>query len=82
MSYPRSSERNRRLRKLSKATERSCRGGAYYDTDRRRYVRYYLSKTGYARYLRKQANRKVRRSTDLHSGNHYRKKFDYWWSLF
>lgn len=34
------------------------------------------------KYLKKQSNRKVRRSGDIYGkGNGYRKEFDYWWNL-
>lgn len=80
MSHQRAVERNRRLQKLSRKTKHCYRGGAFYDDDKQRYVRVYLSKSGYARWIRKRAQRKVRRS-DVHSHNHYRKVYDYWWEL-
>lgn len=84
MDYRGSQERNRRLKKLCDETKYSSRGaGAYYDEDKKRYIRYSPCRnSGYAKYLRKVANRKVRRSKDCLKHGSYRKVYDYWWELF
>ena len=85
MSHRRSRERNRRLKRLYYKTKNSCRGGAYYDTGKKRYIKYYISnKSGNSKMLRKLTNKKIR-NMDLETklkGNQYRKTFDYWWTLF
>lgn len=84
MSYRRSRERNRRLRKLYRKTRFSYGRGAWFDNDKNRIIRYYPStSTGYTKYLRRLANRRVRRTKDLpRKGNYYKKLYDYWWELF
>lgn len=82
MGYQRSKEQKRRLKKLRHATQGSCIAGAYYDKDKNRYIRYYpRNGSSYPRYLRKLANRKVRRSGGIPMYGAYRKVYDYWWEL-
>lgn len=84
MGYKQSKERNRRLKKLYESTKHSYGRGAYYDTKKKRFIRYTARrKSAYPRFLRKKANRTVRRNKS-ESMNHgsYRKQFDYWWELF
>ena len=82
MSYKRSKESKRRLKKLYKKTKTKLAGGVYYDTEKKRYIRYSASEFGNAKKLRTRANRKVRHMTDIQSGSGYKKAFDYWWTLF
>ena len=71
MGYRRSKERNRRLKKLYDETKNWYGAGAYYDEDKKRYIRYSPCKnSGYTKYLRKVANRKVRRSKDCLKHGH------------
>lgn len=43
----------------------------------------YMKSSDRQQYLKRKANRKVRRYCGLHGkGNHYRKVFDYWWTLY
>lgn len=80
MSWKRSIETRRRLRKLSRETSGIIKG-AWYDSDKDRYVRtYYAPKD--KKWLRMTANRKVRRTENVSSGGGYRKIYDYWWGLF
>ena len=83
MSYRRSKEQRRRLKKLCQATQGSYGAGAYYDKDKDRYIRYSpRNGSSYPRYLRRIANRKVRRSQGLPMYGAYRKVYDYWWELY
>lgn len=34
-----------------------------------------------SKFLKKQSDRKIRRSGELYTGSQYRKKFDFWWGL-
>mgnify|MGYP007070039828 CR=1 FL=1 len=80
MSWNRSRETKRRLRKLSRETSGIIKG-VWYDSDKGRYVRiYYASK--YKKWLRVKANRKVRRTKDVPNISGYRKIYNYWWELF
>ena len=82
MSYRRSREQKRRLKKLCHATQGSCIAGAYYDDDKDGHLRYSPHNgCGYPKYLRRIANRKVRRSQGLPMHGAYRKVYDYWWEL-
>lgn len=83
MSYHGSKERNRRLKKLYGETKTQYGAGAYYDEDKKRLIKYSPRKnSGYAKYLRKVANRKVRRNKDNLKYGSYRKIYDYWCELF
>ena len=89
MAWKQSRERNRRLKKL--AAESDGITGAYFDEDKGRGIRIFLSDR--AKPLRTVGNRKLRRLSKRyfireddrafipdHSG--YRKLFDFWWELF
>lgn len=83
MGYRRSRNERKKLKKLYRKTKNSCRGGAWYNDDKERYIRYSASNTpGYSKYLRKLSNRKLRHSNDVLNYGLYRKIFDYWWVLF
>lgn len=63
MSYQRSKEEKRRLRRLYEETRTWYGGGCYIDSETGRYVRYSLSKrSGYPSYLKRRFNKKVRRA--------------------
>ena len=80
MSWKRSRETRRRLKKLSRETSGIIKG-AWYDDRNDRYVRtYYAPKD--KRLLRMTANRRVRRTENVSSVGGYRKIYDYWWRLF
>ena len=81
MGWRRSCERARRLKKLCALTGNGVTGGAYYDTKKRRAVRYYVSGYPCAVYLRRQANRAVRRARNVPDGGGYKRVFDYWWEV-
>lgn len=82
MSYYRSQERNRRLKKVYDETRTHCGAGVYYSDKKKRYIKYSPSnKSGYTKYLRRLANRKVRKNKNLLRYGSYRKAYDYWWTL-
>ena len=83
MSYRRSKERNKRLKRLYEQTKHSYGSGAWYDDRKDRYIRYYpTNRTGYTKYLRRLSNRRVRRMKEFAlNGSQYKKIYDYWWSL-
>ena len=82
MSYKRSRERRRRLKKLCEESY-SFVSGAWYDEKKKTYRKMESSKeSARKKYLRKVSNRKVRRSKDVPNGNKYRRFFDYWWELY
>ena len=82
MSYRRSQQENQRIKKLYAQTKHKYGRGVYYDKDKERYVRYYISKRGRGKWLRRQSNKKARKSTRLPNFCAYRRLFDYWWELF
>ena len=82
MSYKRAQQRKKRLKKLYAKTNGSIAGGAWYDRESGRYHRYYVSDYKLAGFLRKRANRAVRRAKDIPCGGGYKRVFDYWWTLF
>ena len=82
MSHRRSRETQLRLRKLASETSYWFGSGAYYDEDKGRYKRYYShGGSGYPKWLRTVANRKVRRAKNVPQGGGYRRVYDYWWEL-
>ena len=81
MGWRRSRERARRLKKLCSLTGRGVSGGAYYDTGKRRIVRYWISDYPCAGYHRRQANRAVRRYCDVPCGGRYKRIYEYRWSV-
>lgn len=83
MGYRRSRQERRRLKKLYEQTKYSGCGGAWYDDEKQRYIRYFSSnKPGYTKMLRRISNRKVRKSKELLNYGLYRKTYDYWWILY
>ena len=80
MGYRGSKERNRRLKKLSRITK-GYYCAAWYDEDKKRYVRYYRGKR--SKYLKTRSNRNFRhdRTKDIQNCG-YRKTFDFWWELY
>ena len=83
MSYRRSKETKRRLKKLNKETENSCCAGAYFDEDAKRYVKYGPNRgSGNTKFLKKRSNKRLRQSKELLNHGCYKKKYDYWWELF
>lgn len=82
MSYRRSCEEKQRIAKLYKKTKHKYGRGVYYDRNKERHVRYYISKRGRGKWLRRQSNKKVRKSQRLPIFCAYRRMYDYWWELF
>jgi hypothetical protein len=87
MSYQRNIEDKRRLKKLYLETKNSCIVGAYYDDKKNRMIRYSPSDNGNAKisttkYLKRQSNKKIRRSCDVFQRGGYKKQYDYWWELY
>ena len=84
MSYHRSQEEKRRLKKLYNTIGvRYWPGGAWYSDKKERYVRYWRSghHSKYCKFCQRQANRAVRRARHVDSYSHYRKLYDYWWEI-
>lgn len=82
MGYRGSKERNLRMKKLCDKTGGDTSSGAWFDPEKKRYIRYYGSNTpGYKKLLRRMSNRKVRRYGDALNNGRYRKVYDYWWIL-
>ena len=82
--YFRSKERNKRLKKLYSETKNSYGEGAWYDEEKKRYIKCSSSNTtGYTKWLRRLSNRRVRKMKDITLNNcQYKKVFDYRWELY
>ena len=68
MSYHRSKEEKRRLKKKYKEIGMYYfPGGVWYDEEKNRYIRYWRSghRSKYCKYCQNQSNRKVRRTKDV-----------------
>ena len=82
MSHQRKQTEKARLKKLARATQTKYRGGAYWDENLNRYVRWTFSrKSKTPTRLKHQSNKKVRHTKKLSNNGGYRKVFDYWWIL-
>ncbi len=82
MSYHRSKERNRRLKKLCDETG-FVHGatGAWYDEDKNRYIKYSYGSKKYRKFLKKLSSKKARRYKGDIQNCDYKKTFDYLWKL-
>ena len=80
MSWQRSRETRRRLKKLSHET---CGiiAGAWYSEEKGRYIKT-CDRSTRKGFLRRVANRRVRRARNVSGGRHYRRVYDYWWQLY
>ena len=81
MSYRRSRERNRRLKKLYEETKYSYGAGAWYDERKKRYIKYSVGSKEIKKYLKKLSSRKARRYKGEMQNCDYKRTFDYWWEL-
>lgn len=80
MSHRRKEEENKRLKKLH-----DNKGNAYYDEDKKRYIRYYDSGRKWCRKkaLKRASARAIRYSKDsFQQHNRHKRLYEYWWSLF
>lgn len=90
MSWKRCQQNKLKLVNIYNRTKYLYGRGVWYDEDKDRYYRYYISGHGghsnYANWLKKQSRRKYRRCNKYNyptnSKAHYRKAFDLWWELF
>ena len=94
MSWKRSSEHKKRMKKLSKISlypsgayyvdEIWVSGEGYVENPKPYYKRYYRANHKGSRYsfYKKYSNRRVRRrKNNTYSGGSYKKCFDYWWTV-
>jgi len=84
MSHRRSLEDRRRLKRLYEETRHWIGGGAYFNSQKGRYIRYTWNKHRHPKCLRRCGHRKIRhlRDTDIPQGARYRQAYDYWWNLY
>lgn len=79
MSHNRSAADKAKLKKLY--IEKRRYPGVGYNEEKDLYRRYYKGKE--SKYLKKLANRRVRRSqNEIQNGSAYKKLLDYWWILY
>lgn len=91
MSYQRKQDEKRRLEKVAKYDKY---GTAYYDKDKKRYVKLSLSDMGDSKAMKTQCNRKIRRKEKValqegegdnlnnQKSNVHKKKTEFKWELF
>lgn len=80
MSYQRSRENKRRLRKLYEETKYSYGAGAYYCDKKHRYVKYSCHCKSIKLVCRRTTRRRMVNQDSLSRGG-YRKLYDYWWTI-
>lgn len=78
MSHRRKMQERHKLKHLFKQTKNSLIG-AYYDEDKKRYIRWYSPRIG--KFYRKISNKRVRKTKYLPNGNSYKKNYDYEWNI-
>ena len=82
MSYRRSRNEQRKLKKVYEETKNRYGPGVWYDSAKKRYKRITFSKSGYTKFLRRMANKKVRKRKECCNGAQYKREFDYKWNLY
>lgn len=79
-------ERKRRLKKLYSETEHRYGCGVWYDSEKKRYIRYSLNnkwaKLHCRRCTRRRMNRIIIDNVPYGKGNTYKKYYDYQWTIF
>ena len=73
MSYQRCCIDKEKLKKLLIETQNRYGKGAYFDEDKQRIVRHYISKRGYTRRIKRFYNRKIRKLDDCCCHNLYKR---------
>ena len=82
MSHRRKMQEKQRWKKLAE-NHAGWMGGAYYDEDKHRYIRYWASgRTHRTKYWKNQCNRKIRRQKTFEGkGNSYRRQAEFRWQI-
>lgn len=78
MSYQRSCQEYKRMRRLYDKTKNAYGAGVYFNEQKNRFMRYSASNGVRSKFLKKQSNKRVRRATDLHNYAAYRRYLDYY----
>ena len=81
MSYHRKREENRRLKKLYDETKSGYVAGAWYDENKKRFIRYSCNNKWHKEHCRRMIRRKLKRTFRNYSGCTYKKMYDYWWEV-
>ena len=77
--YYRNKEKQKRWKKISEEITGYSPSGAYYDKDKKCYVRVYKNK--YYTYCKRESNKRIRQM--IKRGKHYSKKlYDLWWIVY
>lgn len=83
MAYKQAQNRRKKLMKTYEETKNCYGSGVWFNDEKGFYIKCTASNTpGYAKYLRRVGNRKVRHSKELHNHGTYRRMFDYKWALY
>lgn len=81
MSYKRSIETKRRLKRLLLKTKRYYGVGAYFDSRKNRIIRYSCHNEWVKTHSRRITRRKLKLTDDVYNGCSYKKLYDYWWEI-
>lgn len=87
MAYKQAQNRYKKLLKTYKQIKGMRKhytgAGVWYNEDRGFYYKYAASSTpGYAKFLRRISNKRIRQSKDTFRNSKYRRAYDYKWTLF
>lgn len=82
-SFQRKKTDKERLKKLASETDMKYRGGAYFNQDKQRYVRWSFSDnhSKHPKYVRRHCNKRIRKLPNVPSRNGYRKMSEYWYEI-
>lgn len=82
MSYQRSREDKRRLKKTYEETKNEYGPGVWYDEKKKRYIRLDFTSSWLKTHCRHMIRRRLKKSDSFNEKGLYKKYFDYWWELF
>lgn len=83
MSYRRSQQEKKKLKKLYEETKTSYGSGAYFDKDKKRYIRYTSCSAPVRKQYKRQNVRNFRRNKVKvpARGCKYKRFYDFWWNI-
>ncbi len=77
MGHQRSAYEKRKLKKLTKEAHNFY--AAYYDEEKKRFIRQYFRSPRSNRFLRRVCSKRVRKCKQVLNHNKYKRTYDYWW---
>lgn len=83
MGYFRKIEDKKRLKRLYSKTKNQCSCGVYFNSHKKRYIKYSISDCSCApSFYKKASNRRVRYSNNVGNHNAYKREYEYNWKIY